>query len=123
VEITGVRVFPVEDEKLKAFVSIVLDGCFMVNDIKVIQGKAGYFISMPSRRKRNGDFKDIAHPLNQDTRRRVEERILAEYQATVDGKPAPAGAGQQESRLESSPERTLEDIEREHLNDSFWGVV
>jgi stage V sporulation protein G len=118
VEITEVRVFPVQEEKLKAFVSIVLDRCFMVNDIKVIQGKDGLFISMPSRRKKNGDFKDVAHPLNQETRRWVEDRILGEYRAALEGRaplqPAPSPEG--------SGERTLEEVERAHLNDSFWGV-
>ncbi len=121
VEITGVRVFPVEDEKLKAFVSIVLDRCFMVNDIKVIRGKDGFFISMPSRRKRNGEFKDVAHPLNQETRRRVEERILTEYHAVISGEPAAVAV--EEPAPPPPEEKTLEEIEREHLNDSFWGVV
>ena len=85
-EITEVKVFPVTEEKLKAFVSIVIDRCFMVNDIKVIQGSDGLFISMPSRRKKNGDFKDIAHPLNNETRRMIEERILNEYEGAV-GQP------------------------------------
>src|SRR5262245_41445479 len=85
-EITEVKVFPIQEEKLRAFVSIVIDRCFMVNDIKVIQGRDGLFISMPSRRKKNGDFKDIAHPLNNDTRRMIEERILTEYEGAV-GQP------------------------------------
>ncbi|MCB1057532.1 MAG: septation regulator SpoVG, partial [Acidobacteria bacterium] len=75
-EITEVKVFPVQEEKLKAFVSVVFDHCFMVNDIKVIQGRDGLFISMPSRRKKNGEFKDVAHPLNNDCRRMIESRIL-----------------------------------------------
>jgi len=125
VEITGVRVFPIEDEKLKAFVSVVFDRCFMVNDIKVICGKDGLFISMPSRRKRNGEFKDVAHPLNQETRRWVEERILAEYQAALDGngKTAAEPAAVPPAEEPKPVERSLEEIEREHLNDSYWGVV
>ena len=79
-EITEVKVFPIQEEKLKAFVSIVFDHCFMVNDIKIIQGKDGLFISMPSRKKKNGEFKDIAHPLNRETRERMEKRILSEYE-------------------------------------------
>lgn len=78
-EITEVKVFPIQEEKLKAFVSIVFDQCFMVNDIKIIQGKDGLFISMPSRKKKNGEFKDVAHPLNNETRRMIEDRVLAEY--------------------------------------------
>lgn len=116
-EITEVRVYPVREEKLKAFVSVVFDRCFMVNDIKVIQGKDTLFISMPSRRKKNGEFKDVAHPLNQETRNWVEERILGEYRAVIEGR-----APEVPVRAQESGERTLEEVERMHLNDSFWGV-
>ncbi len=91
-EITEVKVFPIQEEKLKAFVSIVFDHCFMVNDIKVIQGRDGLFISMPSRKKKNGEFKDIAHPLNNEARRTIEDRILAAYRQTAEesGESAPS---------------------------------
>jgi stage V sporulation protein G len=82
VEITQVKVFPVEEERLKAYVSIVLDDCFLVSDLKVIQGPNGVFVSMPSKRKKNGEFKDIAHPLNRETRERMEKKILSEYEKT-----------------------------------------
>ena len=121
-EITEVRVYPVREEKLKAFVSVVFDRCFMVNDIKVIQGKDGLFISMPSRRKKNGDFKDVAHPLNQETRHWVEERILQEYRAALEGAPATAPAASAPSAPEPAEEPSLEEVERLHLNDSYWGV-
>lgn len=89
-EITQVKVFPVEEERLKAYVSIVLDDCFLVSDLKVIQGPNGVFVSMPSKRKKNGEFKDIAHPLNRETRERMEQRILSEYQKI---RTEPAGTG------------------------------
>jgi stage V sporulation protein G len=79
-EITQVKVFPVNEEKLKAYVSIVLDDCFLISDLKVIHGPNGLFISMPSKRKKNGEFKDIAHPLNRETREWMERRILEEYE-------------------------------------------
>jgi len=79
-EITEVRVFPVHEEKLKAYVTITLDGCFVVRDIKVIQGNTGLFVAMPAKRRKDGTFKDIAHPLNQETRDRMERAILAEYE-------------------------------------------
>ena len=82
-EITQVRVFPVDEEKLKAFVSIVFDDCFVVSDIKIIQGNSGLFVSMPSKKRKNGTFRDIAHPLNNETRRRFEEQIIDEYRAVV----------------------------------------
>jgi len=89
-EITEVRVFPVEEEKLKAFVSIIIDDCFVVSDIKIISGSNGLFISMPSKKRKNGTFRDIAHPLNNETRKKIEERILARYREVVAGAGAPA---------------------------------
>ncbi len=79
-EITEVRVFPVDEEKLKAYVTITLDGCFVVRDLKVIQGSGGLFVAMPAKRRKDGTFKDIAHPLNTETRERMERVILAEYE-------------------------------------------
>ena len=92
-EITEVKIFLVDEEKLRAFVSIVLDQCFMINDIKVIQGRDGLFISMPSRRKKNGEFKDVAHPLNNQTRGWMEKRILDEYQRLRDARAAEEAGG------------------------------
>ena len=101
-EITQVKVFPVEEEKLKAYVSIVLDDCFLVSDLKVIQGPNGHFISMPSKRKKNGEFKDIAHPLNRETRELMERRILEEYQRTLAQKPAtPPAHAEEEQKVPS----------------------
>jgi stage V sporulation protein G len=82
-QITEVRVFPVEDEKLKAFVSIILDDCFVISDIKIIHGPKGLFISMPSKKRKDGTFRDIAHPLNSETRKMMEEKVLERYQAEV----------------------------------------
>ena len=86
--ITQVKVFPVNEEKLKAYVSIVFDACFLVSDLKIIQGPNGLFISMPSKRKKNGDFKDVAHPLNRETREMLEKHILAEYERVKAAAPA-----------------------------------
>jgi stage V sporulation protein G len=137
-EITEVKVFPIHEEKLKAFVSIVFDHCFMVNDIKIIQGKDGLFISMPSRKKKNGEFKDVAHPLNNETRRMIEGKILAEYERVLGerGEASPVLAVPTERHAEpamtvaplSQPapppvEKTLEEIEEMHLRDSFWTVT
>jgi len=101
-EITDVKVIPVEDEKLKAFVSIVFDQCFVVTDIKVIHGPKGLFVSMPSKKRKDGTFKDIAHPLNNQMRQYLEEKVLSVYRAQVAGQsssqggpaggPAPGGA-------------------------------
>src|ERR1700758_5470790 len=90
-EITEVKVFPVDEEKLKAYITIVLDNCFVVRDLKIISGTAGLFVAMPSKRRKDGTFKDIAHPLNQGTRAQMEKKILDAYLAEIkkeDGRPA-----------------------------------
>lgn len=103
-EITEVKVFPVSEDKLKAFVSIVLDCCFMVNDIKVIRGKDGLFISMPSRKKKSGEFKDVAHPLNNETRRRIEERVLDEYERVLRGRGEAPEVGRRRLKIDDEEE-------------------
>ena len=79
-EITEVRIFPVHEDKLKAYVTITLDRCFVVRGLKVINGTDGLFVAMPAKRRKDGTFKDIAHPLNTETRERMERVILAEYE-------------------------------------------
>jgi stage V sporulation protein G len=83
VEITEVRVFPVDEDKLKAFASIVIDDVFLISDIKIIDGKHGRFLSMPSTRRKNGTFRDIAHPLNNETRRLIEDKVFRRYEEVL----------------------------------------
>ena len=78
-EITEIKIYPANEGKLKAYATMVFDNCFIVRDLKVIKSDKGYFVSMPSRRKKDGSFKDIVHPLNSETRKDVEERIIEEY--------------------------------------------
>ena len=87
-EITDVKVIPVDDEKLKAFVSIVFDQCFVVTDIKIINGPKGLFVSMPSKKRKDGTFKDIAHPLNNQMRQYLEDKVLSVYRQQVGSGPA-----------------------------------
>ena len=97
-EITDVKVIPVDDEKLKAFVSIVFDGDFVVTDIKIIHGPKGLFVSMPSKKRKDGTFKDIAHPLNNKMRQYLEEKVLSVYRQQVGAEKAggtSAGGGPQ----------------------------
>lgn len=84
-EITEVKVYPVRkpDEKLKAFATIILDGCFVVRDLKVIHGNSGLFVAMPSKKKADGSYADIAHPLNKEMRQRMEDIVLLEYEHVV----------------------------------------
>jgi stage V sporulation protein G len=105
----------------------------MVNDIKVISGRDGFFISMPSRRKKNGKFKDVAHPLNNDTRQMMERRILEEYERIAAG-AEPVEAASPKKRVEkvteekpaveeeSAEDRSLDEVAEAHLRDSFWGT-
>ena len=80
-QITDVRIRKVEKEgKMKAVVSITIDDEFVVHDIKVIEGEKGLFIAMPSRKAGDGDFRDIAHPINSDTRERIQREILEKYE-------------------------------------------
>lgn len=83
-QITDVRVRKVTKEgKMKAVVSITLDDEFVVHDIKVIEGDKGLFIAMPSRKSSDGEYRDIAHPLNSDTRDRIQARILRSYEEAL----------------------------------------
>ncbi|MCX7964267.1 MAG: septation regulator SpoVG [Candidatus Sumerlaea chitinivorans] len=84
-EITSVTVRPytTDDEKLKAFASIVFNHCFVVKDLKVIEGNNGRFVAMPSRRGKDGVFRDIAHPLNQATRDMIEKAVLEAYEQAL----------------------------------------
>ena len=83
-EITEVKIYPVyEPGPLKAYVSIVLDGCFAVHDLKIIQGEKRLFVAMPNKKDKNGIWRDLVHPLNQETREKIEKEILARYFAII----------------------------------------
>jgi stage V sporulation protein G len=92
-EITEVRVFPVpNEERLKAYATITIDNVFLIRDLRVINGNTGLFVAMPSRKMKDGTFKDIAHPLNSETRERMEKIILAEYDRELKKAPPAPGA-------------------------------
>ncbi len=78
-KITEVKVFPINEERLKAYVSITFDDCFVVRDLKIIQGPNGLFVAMPSKKRKDGQFRDIAHPLNKETRNEIEDLIFEAY--------------------------------------------
>jgi stage V sporulation protein G len=103
-EITDVKVIPVDDEKLKAFVSIVFDQSFVVTDIKIINGPKGLFVSMPSKKRKDGTFKDIAHPLNNQMRQYLEEKVLVVYRQQLASAPGASqrsapGGGREAEKL------------------------
>ena len=83
--ITDVRIRKVSKEgKMKAVVSITIDDEFVVHDIKVIEGEKGMFIAMPSRKESDGEYKDIAHPINSSTREKIQKIILEKYEAVAE---------------------------------------
>lgn len=81
--ISEVKVFPVNEDRLKAYVSITIDDCFVIRDLKIIEGTGGLFVAMPSKKRKDGQFKDIAHPLNQETRDLIEKAVFSAYEAEV----------------------------------------
>ncbi len=108
-EITEVRINLNKGGKVKAFAQIVIDGCFLIGDIRVLEGKEGLvYVAMPSRRLRNGSFRDIAHPLNTETRRSLEDAILKEYERVT----AERGAGGEASRSQQ--------IAGRFLGEKYW---
>ena len=97
-EITEIRVHLRGEEKLKAFVTVTFDNCFVVRNMKVIQGAKGLMLCMPSRKLADGTYKDIAHPINADFRRMLEVRVMDAFQEEFQrtgGSPPAAGTGQE----------------------------
>lgn len=81
-QVTEVRIRKIEGEgKLKAYVTVTFDDCFVVHNVKIIEGKAGLFIAMPSRKTANGEFKDVVHPISPEFRQALQDKIVAEYNA------------------------------------------
>ena len=80
---TEVRITLRDEEKLKAFASITFDNSFVVRGLKVISGTQGYFVSMPSRKRRDGTYQDIAHPINNDMRKEIEEKVLDAFEREI----------------------------------------
>ena len=112
-KITDVKVFPVDEDKLKAYATITFDNCFIVRDLKVISGNKGYFIAMPSKKRKDGTFRDVAHPLNSETRKMIEDAVLEVYEKESasgavssgypDEDPSEAGDSLAVSDIESGP--------------------
>jgi stage V sporulation protein G len=89
-EVTEVKIFPVQaadstqrGDRLKAYAAITFDHCFVVRDLKVIDGDNGLFVAMPSKKRKDGTYRDTAHPLNNETRQMIESLVLAEYRKGV----------------------------------------
>ncbi|MFH1277355.1 MAG: septation regulator SpoVG [Candidatus Eisenbacteria bacterium] len=82
-EISEVRVTIRPDDRLKAFASVTFDDCFVVHGLKVIEGNSGLFVAMPSRRRSDGTYQDIAHPINNQMRAKIEEKVLGLYHEEI----------------------------------------
>lgn len=90
-EITDIRIRRVTTEsKLKAYVTVTFDDCFVVHNVKIIEGKTGIFIAMPSRKTRSGEYKDIAHPITPDFRNRLQESVLKTFESGTHPEATPA---------------------------------
>jgi len=98
-QITDIRIRRVSGEgKLKAYVTVTFDACFVIHNIKIIEGKAGSFIAMPSRKTRTGEYKDIAHPISPEFRTTLQDAIVEAYDLDV---PLPEGTGGDALRSET----------------------
>jgi stage V sporulation protein G len=82
-EVTEVKIFPVQEERLKAYATITFDNCFVIRDLKVISGNNGLFVAMPSKKRKDGTYRDTAHPLNNQTRQMIESKVLDEYNKEI----------------------------------------
>jgi stage V sporulation protein G len=85
-EVTEVKIFPVQEERLKAYATITFDDCFVIRDLKVISGNNGLFVAMPSKKRKDGTYRDTAHPLNNQTRQMIESKVLDEYNKEIQKK-------------------------------------
>ncbi len=117
-EITEVKVHLRNEEKLKAYATITIDNCFVVRDLKIIQGNTGLFVAMPSKKKPDGSFKDIAHPLNNETRELIENKLLNAYKKEVENKKDQPENTSNEQKTEttqnagSSLDKTISNLEK-----------
>ncbi|MBL7684442.1 MAG: septation regulator SpoVG [Deltaproteobacteria bacterium] len=111
-EITEVRVFPMNEDKLKAYATITFDDCFVIRDLKIISGNSGLFVAMPSKKRKDGSFKDIAHPLNNDFRAKIEQTVLDAYE-----KEKPAGASPEPRQMFTTPDVQSKTPDQVNPND------
>jgi stage V sporulation protein G len=117
-EITEVRISPAKGGKVRAFASIVIDDCFIVNDLRVMETREGQlFVNMPARKIRSGQLRDIAHPLNTETRRAIESRVLEEFQIAVENRVVPVSSGGGSNRDREKP---LDRLAARLFSEEFW---
>jgi len=88
-KITEVRVFPKDEQKLKAYAAVTFDDVFVIHNLRIVQGEKGLMVCMPSRKMNDGSFKDIAHPITNDFRHELEQKVLEAYNLKVKSSPVP----------------------------------
>lgn len=118
-KITDVRLRKVnnQDTRMKALVSITFEGSFVIHDLRVIEGNNGLFVAMPSKRTPDGEFRDIAHPINSDMRQHVQEEIMRVYEETEDvqeTKEADSSDEEEKTEVEDDDEAAEEDDENKN---------
>ena len=82
-EITDIKIFPVSEKRVKAYASVVFDDCFIVRALKVIHGDSKLFVAMPSKKMKDGSYRDTVHPLNNATRQKIESSVLEAYEREI----------------------------------------
>jgi stage V sporulation protein G len=85
-DITDIKIFPVDEKRVKAYASIVFDSCFIVRDLKVINGDRKLFVAMPSKKMKDGSYRDTVHPLNNATRQKIELSVIEAYEKEANRK-------------------------------------
>jgi len=119
-KVTEVRISPAKGGKVRAFASVVFDDSFIVNDLRVIEGREGQvFVTMPARKTRNGQMRDIAHPLNSDTREQIEQRVLEEYESARQNRMV-ANRGKQGPEDNEKSTSVLDRLSARLFNEEFW---
>jgi stage V sporulation protein G len=119
-KVTEVRISPAKGGKVRAFASVVFDDSFIVNDLRVVEGREGQvFVTMPARKARNGQMRDIAHPLNSDTREQIEQRVLEEYESARQNRVL-ADRGKQGPEDKEKSTSVLDRLSARLFNEEFW---
>jgi len=119
-KVTEVRISPAKGGKVRAFASVVFDDCFIVNDLRVTEGREGQlFVTMPARKTRNGQMRDVAHPLNAEMREHVEKRVLVEYESAMENLVV-SDRDQRGTARREGQGSTMDRLAARLFNEEFW---